>query len=139
MTSQKENMSPFARELLQSMEETIAYLKGEGTARETRLTLPDPPPKVSQRQIQALRHRFDMTQTQFARFLNVSAKTIEGWEQGVRVPSGVALRMLQVIGSPAILTPFAQMSGIVMTPIVAKQTVKRQEAVKARTARKNHQ
>lgn len=129
MTIKKEKMSPFAQELLQSMEETIAYLKGEGAARETWLSLPDPPPKVSQEQIQGLRRRFDLTQMQFARLLNVSPKTIEGWEQGVRVPSGVALRMLQVIGNPAMLTPFAEKAGIAMTPMAAKRIVKKREPV----------
>jgi putative transcriptional regulator len=111
MTIHKSKMSPFARELAQSMEEAISYLKGEGAARETRLALPDPPPKVSQKQIQTLRKRFDLTQAQFARLMNVSAKTVEGWEQGVRAPSGVALRMLQFIGHPDVFSSMGNFSG----------------------------
>lgn len=105
MKSKKAQMSPFAQELLQSMGEAVDYLKGTGTVRKTQLTLPDPPPKVTYQEIQALRKRFEMTQTQFARLMNVSTKTIESWEQGMRAPSGVALRMIQFIGHPEVLSP----------------------------------
>ena len=37
-----------------------------------------------------------MSQAVFARLLNVSPKTIQSWEQGQRVPSQAAQRMLHV-------------------------------------------
>jgi putative transcriptional regulator len=38
-----------------------------------------------------------MSQAVFAATLNVSKRTVQSWEQGRRVPSDVALRMLQVV------------------------------------------
>jgi putative transcriptional regulator len=32
----------------------------------------------------------------FARLLNVSVKTVQGWEQGVREPSEAALKLLSI-------------------------------------------
>jgi putative transcriptional regulator len=37
-----------------------------------------------------------MSQAVFARMLNVSTKTVQSWEQGVRKPSQAALRLIQV-------------------------------------------
>ena len=39
----------------------------------------------------------------FARFLSVSPKTLQSWEQGGRNPSGTAARLLQVIDRPETL------------------------------------
>lgn len=107
----KKELSPFAKELMQSMREAIDYFKGEGEAVETRLSLPDPPPSISRQQILTLRQRLDMTQMQFARLMNVSSKTVEGWEQGLRKPGGAALRMLQIIEDPMILMPLSERVG----------------------------
>jgi putative transcriptional regulator len=38
-----------------------------------------------------------MSQTVFARLINVSPKTVQSWEQGQRIPSQAAQRMLQVL------------------------------------------
>jgi transcriptional regulator with XRE-family HTH domain len=45
---------------------------------------------------QALRARLRLSQSVFARALNVSPETIRAWEQGKRRPDGAALRLLQV-------------------------------------------
>ncbi|MCC6154411.1 MAG: hypothetical protein IT367_11665 [Candidatus Hydrogenedentes bacterium] len=38
-----------------------------------------------------------MSQTVFAAPLNVSKKTVQSWEQGIRSPSDASLRLLQII------------------------------------------
>jgi putative transcriptional regulator len=78
------------------LEDSIAYSRG-------RLSLvttepPPPPPELSRAEIAALRKRLKMSQAFFAAVLNVSAKAVQSWEQGIRRPSDAALRMLQVIG-----------------------------------------
>jgi len=78
------------------LEDSIAYSRG-------RLSLvttepPPPPPELSRAEIAALRKRLRMSQAFFAAVLNVSAKAVQSWEQGIRRPSDAALRMLQVIG-----------------------------------------
>ena len=37
-----------------------------------------------------------MSQAVFARLLNVSTKTVQSWEQGVRTPSHASRRLLQI-------------------------------------------
>jgi transcriptional regulator with XRE-family HTH domain len=39
-----------------------------------------------------------MSQSAFARLLNVSTKTVQSWEQGTRKPSQATLRLIQVLG-----------------------------------------
>ena len=87
--------SSFGEELRESMEQALAYARGKGPARVTRIEMPDPPPKLTKSEIVVIRRRRRLTQSQFARLLNVSSKTVQGWEQGVRRPSGPALRLLQ--------------------------------------------
>src|SRR5712692_7919406 len=59
--------------------------------------MPSPPPEFTAEQVVQLRRRFNFSQRVFARTLNVSTKTIQGWEQGSRRPSQAALRLLQLL------------------------------------------
>lgn len=43
-----------------------------------------------------LRKQLNYSQSLFARVLNVSTKTVQAWEQGVRVPSDAALKLLTI-------------------------------------------
>jgi putative transcriptional regulator len=59
--------------------------------------LPDPPAQVTPREMVRLRVRtFRVSQQVFARLLNVSPKTVQGWEQGRNSPVGATLRLLRV-------------------------------------------
>jgi len=78
------------------LEDSIAYSRGKLSLVTTEP--PPPPPELSRAEIAALRKRLKMSQAFFAAVLNVSAKAVQSWEQGVRRPSDAALRMLQVIG-----------------------------------------
>jgi putative transcriptional regulator len=78
------------------LEDSIAYSRGQLSLVTTEP--PPPPPELSRAEIAALRKRLKMSQAFFAAVLNVSAKAVQSWEQGVRRPSDAALRMLQVIG-----------------------------------------
>jgi putative transcriptional regulator len=44
-----------------------------------------------------LRKDLNCSQSVFARVLNISPKTIQAWEQGIRRPSDAALRLLEVV------------------------------------------
>lgn len=83
-------------ELLASIGEAGAILRGErGPARATRYdaagrevrTTPDP---------REIRDRLNLSRSQFAQLIGVSERTVEGWEQGRRRPSGPALTLLHV-------------------------------------------
>lgn len=52
---------------------------------------------MNSKEIAELRKSFGLSQTDFAWLLNVSVQTVQGWEQGVRVASGAALKLLYVI------------------------------------------
>ncbi len=44
----------------------------------------------------AARHKSGMSQTDFARLLGVSVRTLQGWEQGRRQPTGAAKTLLAI-------------------------------------------
>ncbi len=61
-------------------------------------------PKVGAARIVSLRQSLNMSQAVFAATINVSPKTVQSWEQGTRVPSDAALRLIQVVAlDPAIV------------------------------------
>lgn len=101
MRDKYEKMSVFEH-LRAGLEDSIAYSKGRLSLKTT--TLPAPPPRVRAAQIVALRKKLRMSQAVFAAMLNVSTRTVQSWEQGVREPSDAALRMLQLVrAEPAIV------------------------------------
>jgi putative transcriptional regulator len=53
--------------------------------------------KLSPNQIKNIRLREKVSQPVFAKYLNVSASTTKKWETGEKVPSGAALRLLNII------------------------------------------
>lgn len=58
------------------------------------LSVPSPlPPK----RIKQIREQARVSQPVFARYLNTSESTIEKWESGAKRPSGMALKLLQVV------------------------------------------
>jgi putative transcriptional regulator len=52
---------------------------------------------ISPDAIRALRERENLSQSVFARYLNVSKNLVSDWERGVKRPGGPALRLLAVI------------------------------------------
>lgn len=90
----KESSSVFD-ELKAGLEDSIAFSRGELTLATT--AMPAPPPTREPAQIVELRHRLRMSQAVFAAVINVSPKTVQGWEQGLRKPSQAALRLLELM------------------------------------------
>jgi putative transcriptional regulator len=58
--------------------------------------LPDEPPEIDAPTLVAIRDQSRMSQAVFARLLNVSSKTVQSWEQGLRTPSHAARRLIQI-------------------------------------------
>jgi len=92
MTSNRRN-SLFER-LKKGLEEGIEHARGELTLRT--VEVPTEPPEIDAKTLAALRGRAAMSQTVFARMLNVSTKTVQSWEQGVRQPSDATRRLIQI-------------------------------------------
>ena len=96
----KVKRKPLAERLRAGLSEAVQFAKGQLNLRTVQI--PDPPPEIAAKEVTSLRTKSGMSQTVFARVLNVSAKTVQSWEQGERKPSHAALRMLQVFrASPA--------------------------------------
>jgi putative transcriptional regulator len=84
--------------LLEATREALAHHKGE--KRDLRTTvLPEPPRPMSQGEIHKLRDRLNVSQSVFAKCLNVSTKLVQAWEGGTRRPDGAALRLLRLAES----------------------------------------
>ncbi len=98
-------LSPFARELASGLVEAIKYVRGEGPARETLVDVPDPAPKCGPKDVERIRRAFGLTQVKFARIMNVSTTSVEGWESGRRSPGSASLRLLQLFSDIARLSP----------------------------------
>lgn len=74
----------------------IGLMDAETMAEFDVLCLP-PVKNLSAYQIKKLRKSFKMSQPVFAAYLNTSANTIKQWEQGVRHPNSIALKMLNLV------------------------------------------
>jgi putative transcriptional regulator len=95
----KKKKNEFYERLKQGLEEAILHARGEITLRTIENEMPDPPPIVKAKDVLKLRQRCKMSQSVFARVLNVSLKTVQSWEQGERKPSHASLRLLQILAA----------------------------------------
>ena len=76
---------------------TQAWQHGRGERTDLRTTvLPAPPPPLSKEEIVELRATLRCSQAVFAHVLNVKVKTVQAWEQGLRVPGDAALKLLDI-------------------------------------------
>ena len=55
------------------------------------------PPVIKPHQIRRIRLSQRVSQPVFARYLNTSESTVEKWETGAKKPSGMALKLLDVV------------------------------------------
>lgn len=90
-------MGKFFDEIKAGLEDAIEYEKGKKTLRTRFVELPEPPKQYKARDIQRIRTREDYSQGVFAKILNVSTRTVQAWESGVRTPSHSALRLLEIL------------------------------------------
>lgn len=78
-------------ELLKSVKEMDQIARGKKKA-SRRFTFKDP-------EVKAIREETGLSQTQFARLIGVSKRTLENWEQGRRHPTGPARALLKIVES----------------------------------------
>ena len=82
----------FGSELVKSMEQALAYAKGENVAaRVTTVMVPSV-------DVKAIRGRLGLSQAKFAAKFGFAPASIRNWEQGRRIPDGPARVLLAVIG-----------------------------------------
>ncbi len=104
MKKKAKDMSVF-EQIKSGLEDGIAYFRGELTL--VTIPVPAPPPKATPGKIAALRRDLRMSQSVFAATLNVSTRTVQSWEQGLRAPNQASLRLLQIIRTqPSVVDTF---------------------------------
>ncbi len=91
---QEEVRKPLFERLKEGLDEAVAYTRGEVECRT--MIYPSGPPEIDGKTLAALRKRAGLSQVVFAKLLNVSLKTLQSWEQGIRNPSAAAQRLIQV-------------------------------------------
>ena len=85
-----------AKDLISSLNETLEYAQGKMTLRSSHQDLPRKAVPITAKQIAHIRQRLNVSQTVFAKALNVSPMTAKSWESGRRSPCGAALRLLEI-------------------------------------------
>lgn len=81
--------------LKESLEDALTFEKGEVV--NLRVTeIPPPPRRIAPREIRRIRTSLHASQPRFALLLNVSAKAVQSWEQGVRRPRAATLKLLAI-------------------------------------------
>jgi putative transcriptional regulator len=97
MKKQKKYMSDerFA-ELMESLQQAVEHARGERNDLRTTVW-PAPPKPMKKGEIIKLRQQLNLSQIVFAHMLNVSLKTVQEWEQGLREPSDAALKLLTIV------------------------------------------
>ncbi|MGA2570054.1 MAG: NadS family protein [Terracidiphilus sp.] len=76
-------------DLVQSLKEAKAIARGETPAsRRNKITPPD---------VKAVREQMGLSQSEFARLMHVSIKTLQNWEQRRRNPTGPAAALLKIV------------------------------------------
>lgn len=82
--------------LKEGLEEAIEYHKENVKLRTKEVFIPNSPKNYSGKDIQKLRVRLGMTQSELSAWLNISLNTVQAWEQNLRHPSHSSLRLLEV-------------------------------------------
>jgi len=102
----KKKKGTFGERLAKGLRNAVAYESGENVKmRVYEVDVPEAPPIYTSQRVQQIRQQIlHLSQAAFARLLNVSPKTVQGWEQGLRHPAKSAARLLQFIEQPELLT-----------------------------------
>lgn len=95
MAKRTETSNEFFEELKAGLGAAIEHASGKRKDLRT-TTLPRPPKEMSAKQIAKVRNQLNVSQAVFARYLNISTKTVQSWEQGHGKPSGASLKLLSI-------------------------------------------
>ncbi len=95
MARKTETENEFFEELKSGL--NAAFEHAQGTRKDLRTTtLPRPPKELSAKEIAKVRSKLNVSQAVFARYLNISTKTVQSWEQGQGKPNGASLKLLAI-------------------------------------------
>ena len=98
-SSARQPTGVFAQGIIDGINDLTEALQGKGkrklTYREVRVI--NPPPTMNCKAITQLRKKLNISQQVLALLLNVSVQTVQAWEQSRNIPSGAALRLMQIV------------------------------------------
>ena len=98
-------------DLVRDMRDLADHYEGKKKLTLRTFTVVAPAPRFSPAEIVELREARKLSRPLFARILNVPVVTVRKWESGERIPSGAALRLLEVMRSrPEALLQLAVLS-----------------------------
>ena len=92
-------MGKFFEDLKEGLEEAVAYEEGKQTLRKHVIEIPEKPAAYTAKDVIRIRNSQHCSQGVFAKILNVSVRTVQAWESGLRRPSQSALRLLEILES----------------------------------------
>ena len=95
MAKKTEKKNDFFEHVKSGLAASIEH--AQGTRQDLRTTtLPRPPHELSAKEISDVRIQLNVSQAVFARYLNISPKTVQSWEQGHGKPNGASLKLLSI-------------------------------------------
>jgi putative transcriptional regulator len=95
MPKKADKKNDFFEDLKAGLEAAIEHASGKRMDLRT-TTLPRPPRELSAKEIAKLRSQLNVSQAVFAKYLNISTKTVQSWEQGIGKPNGASLKLLSI-------------------------------------------
>ena len=96
MAKKVEEKNEFFEHLKAGLTASIEH--ATGARKDLRTTrLPRPPKALLAKEIVKVRTELNVSQAVFARYLNISPKTVQSWEQGLGKPNGASLKLLSII------------------------------------------
>ncbi|MBK9164222.1 MAG: helix-turn-helix domain-containing protein [Acidobacteria bacterium] len=96
MAKKAETNNDFFEEIKAGLSAAIEHAEGKRKDLRT-TTLPRPPKEMSAGEIVKVRSQLNVSQAVFARYLNISTKTVHSWEQGLGKPNGASLKLLSIV------------------------------------------
>lgn len=90
-------MSDMFELLKEGLNDIIEHQKGKKKLRKRTIDIPEPATSYSAQDVKRIRESLNYPQNLFAKFLNVSVRTVEAWETGRRTPNHAALRLLEIV------------------------------------------
>lgn len=95
MAKKVEEKNEFFESLKAGLEAAVGHAGGKQKDLRT-TTLPRPLKELSAKEIADIRASLNVSQAVFARYLNISPKTVQSWEQGIGKPNGAGLKLLSI-------------------------------------------
>ncbi len=122
------NRKPLFERLKKGLEESVAHVNGEMTLRT--VEIPEEAPQIDGVTLAKLRTQAAMSQTIFAKMLNISTKTLQSWEQGKRSPSDASRRLIQIFSEhPGVICKTVGLPAVTLEGVEIQSGAKGQKKI----------